>query len=82
VRQIHPREAFAYEQVKVVHRTSTNTDEDLVLTRPRIGYILIGENFRSTELMNADCFHEGSCLTCRVIPYLELGLIWKCTKDL
>src|ERR1700687_4005638 len=45
----------------MVQRASADTDEDLVLARLRIGNFFVGEDFGSTELMNAHGFHGHSC---------------------
>src|SRR6202158_5393163 len=45
----------------MVQRASADTDEDLVLARLRIGNFFVGEDFGSTELMNANGFHGHSC---------------------
>src|SRR5450631_526847 len=41
----------------MVQRASPHTDENLIFTRLGIGDIFVGEDFRPTELMDANGFH-------------------------
>ena len=69
VRQVNAGQAFAHEEVEVVQRAGADTDEDLIFTWFGIGNVFVGEDFGSTELMNANGFHGGSwsqqCVVCR-----------------
>ncbi len=54
---------------------------NLVLAQLRVGDVFVGENFGSTELMNADGFHGApeSCRAMRTVLGLKTKL--KCTKN-
>src|ERR1019366_7695457 len=45
----------------MVQRARAYTDEDLIFARIGIGNVFVDEDFRSTELMNANGFHGRSC---------------------
>ena len=47
----------------MVQRAGADPDQDLVLAQLRIRNLLVLENFRTAELMNADCFHRVVPLT-------------------
>jgi len=59
VGQVHAGESFADEDVEVVESAGAHAYEDLIFARLGVGDIFVGENFRTTELMDADGFHEG-----------------------
>jgi hypothetical protein len=61
VRQVNSRQSFAHPEVEVVQGACPHADEDLIFTRLGIGDIFVGEDFGSTELMNANGLHDGSC---------------------
>jgi hypothetical protein len=44
----------------MVQRARAHADEDLIFARLGIADVFICENFRSTELMNANGFHGDS----------------------
>jgi hypothetical protein len=60
VGQIDAGQSFADPHVEVVQGAGADADEDLVFARLGIGDIFVGENFRTTELMETDGFHGGS----------------------
>src|SRR5947209_19461832 len=68
VRQVNSGQSFAHPEVEVVQRASADADEDLIFTRFGIGNVFVGEDFGSTELMNANGLHGRSC---RVASELE-----------
>ena len=60
VRQFHSGQPLAYPYIQMIQRARPYTDHHLILAQRRIGDLLIAQNFRATELMNADCFHKKS----------------------
>ena len=59
VRQIYAGQPLAHPDVEMVQSAGSNADEDLIFARPGIGDVFVGEDFGTTELMNADGFHEA-----------------------
>src|ERR1700678_77376 len=59
VRQCYPAQPAAYPEIKMVQGACTYTNQDMVLAQNRIGSVFILENFRTSELMNANCFHRA-----------------------
>ncbi len=64
VRQVNAGQSFAHPDVEMVQSASPHAYEDLVFARLGIGNVFVGENFRPTELMNANGFH-GDSYNCR-----------------
>src|SRR5208282_2173150 len=60
MRQVNAGQSFAHPYVEMVQSARAHADEDLVFARLGIGNVFVGQNFRPTELMNADGFHGGS----------------------
>ncbi len=58
VRQLHARQTFAHKQVKMIQRAGTHAHQNMVLAQNRIGNVFVLQDFRTTKLMNADCFHH------------------------
>ena len=59
VRQVHAGQALAHPEVEMVQGAGAHADQNLVFARLGIGNVFVGENFGSTELMNANGFHEA-----------------------
>src|SRR3984893_8749858 len=59
VRQLHARQSFSHPEVQMIQRAGSHSHQHLVLARLWIRYIFVSENFRTTELMNANRFHES-----------------------
>ncbi len=59
MRQFHSRDAFANPQIEVIHRACFDANEYLVFAWLRIRDVLVAENFRPTEFVNANGFHVG-----------------------
>ena len=60
MRQVHARQALTHPNVEMVHGAGSDSDQNLVLARPGIRDIFVGEDFGSTEFMDADGFHGSS----------------------
>ena len=57
MRQVDSRQSLPHKNIEVIQSARSSTDQDLIFTRLGIGHVFVGENFGSTELMNADGFH-------------------------
>jgi hypothetical protein len=57
VREVNAGQASTYPDVEVVQGARAHAYEDLIFTRLGIGDVFVGEDFGSTELMNANGFH-------------------------
>src|ERR1700739_3526344 len=60
MRQVDTGQSLAYPNIEMIKSTGPDADENLVLARLGIGDILVDENFRATEVMDADGFHGDS----------------------
>jgi hypothetical protein len=60
VRELHAGQSFAHPHIQMIQRAGTDTNHHLILARLRFRNIFIGQNFRTTELMNAHRFHKTS----------------------
>jgi hypothetical protein len=60
VRQVYSGETFPDPDIEMVHGAGADPDQNLVLSGTGIGDFFVGEDFGSTELMDADGFHGGS----------------------
>jgi hypothetical protein len=60
VGQGHPGQAFADPEIDVIQGAGSYANQNLVLTRPGIGHVLIAQNFRTTEFMDANGLHGSS----------------------
>src|SRR6185369_16968435 len=47
-------------EIDVIQGAGFDPDQNLVLTRPGIGHVLIAQNFRTTEFMDANGLHGSS----------------------
>src|ERR1700674_457004 len=68
MRQVHARQSLAYPNVEMVHRASSDPDQNLVLARLRVGDVFVAENFRTSKFVDANGFHESNSLS-----YLDAG---------
>ena len=64
VRQFHARQSFANPDVEVVERAGLDAHQHLIFARLRVGDVFVGQNFGTTELMNADGFHGAFSSCC------------------
>jgi len=59
VRQFDPGQAFAYPEIKVIHGAGAHADEHMVFAELRVGSVFVAQNFRPTEFVNANGFHDS-----------------------
>src|SRR5208282_21865 len=71
VRQVHARETFAHPDVEVVQSAGAHANEYLIFARFGVGDIFVSEDFRTTELMDANGFH-GALLGVQAAEILTL----------
>ena len=62
VGQLDTGQPFANPEVQMVQRAGLDANEHLILAGLGVGYVLVAENFRTPELVNADGFHNGNPL--------------------
>ena len=62
VRQLYSRQSLAHPDIQMIQRTCPHTHQNLIFAQLRIGDVFVGQNFRSAELMNTDCFHKDVLL--------------------
>src|SRR5580704_9639248 len=60
VRQLHPWQTLPHPHIEMIQRASAHPHQHLIFSRLRIGHVLVSENFRPTELMNANGFHSDN----------------------
>ena len=60
MRQVDAGEALPHPNIEMVERACADADEDLIFARLGVGDGLVLEDFRATELVNADGFHGGA----------------------
>src|SRR5579864_3725795 len=58
VREQHTGQSFAHPKVQMVQGAGFHPYQNFIFAGLRIGYVFVRQNFRTTELMNAHCFHE------------------------
>jgi hypothetical protein len=62
VRQFHARQTLAHPHVEMIERAGFHPHQHLILARLRVRDVFVRQNFRATELMNANGSHKASLL--------------------
>src|SRR5208282_111312 len=73
VRQLHPRQSLAHPDIEMVERAGPHPNQHLIFTRLGIGHVFVSEDFGTTELMNANGFHDGLSTISRNANIIVIG---------